>query len=349
MRAFSRWYFIIINHCQFLKIDLTLTQTFYVMDQEKHTLTWHTYSEHLQRTMREMMVSDNFTDVTLVTDDKKLFKAHRSILVACSPVLKDILQIQNQNNHPVIYLRGIEYSEIESIMQFIYLGETKVCKERMKELIKVAKNLEITQLSNEVEVGKPENDSPELGQELAAAECFNESNESISESDGESNSIYKDLLQKLLQEAEVKGSKFVCPKCDKVFSFKGALAQHIKSVHEGAKYACNQCDKEFSQISSRTVHIQSAHEGVRYTCTQCGYLAPYHSRLLRHIRSVHEGVKYACNQCDKQFSPQHLPRHIQSVHEGIKYNCYQCGKQFNRQDNLTTHIRSMHNEDIKYD
>ena len=348
MRAFSRWYFIIINHCQFLKIDLTLTQTFYVMDQEKHTLTWHTYSEHLQRTMREMMVTNNFTDVTLVTDDKKLFKAHRSILVACSPVLKDILQIQNQNNHPVIYLRGIEYSEIESIMQFIYLGETKVCKERMKELIKVAKNLEITQLSNEVEVGKPENDSPELGQELAD-ECFNESNESISESDGESNSIYKDLLQKLLQEAEVKGSKFVCPKCDKVFSFKGGLAQHIKSVHEGAKYACNQCDKEFSQISSRTVHIQSAHEGVRYTCTQCGYLAPYHSRLLRHIRSVHEGVKYACNQCNKQFSPQHLPRHIQSVHEGIKYNCYQCGKQFNRQDNLTTHIRSMHNEDIKYD
>ena len=49
-------------------------------------------------------------------------------------------------------------------MQFIYLGETKVCKERMKELIKVAKNLEINQLINEVEVGKPENDSPEQGQ-----------------------------------------------------------------------------------------------------------------------------------------------------------------------------------------
>ena len=66
--------------------------------------------------MQEMLTSDEFTDVTLVTDDKKTIKAHRNILSACSPVFKNILQMEITNNtHPIIYLRGIQYLEIESI------------------------------------------------------------------------------------------------------------------------------------------------------------------------------------------------------------------------------------------
>ena len=80
--------------------------------------------------MREMMTSDDFTDVTLVTDDKNTIKAHRNILSACSPVFKNILQMEINNVHPVIYLRGIQYPEIESILQFIYLGQTKFNEER---------------------------------------------------------------------------------------------------------------------------------------------------------------------------------------------------------------------------
>ena len=93
--------------------------------------------------MREMMTSDDFTDVTLVTDDKKTIKAHRNILSACSPVFKNILQMEINNSHPVIYLRGIQYSEIESILQFIYLGEAKFYEERMNEFLSVSKSLEI--------------------------------------------------------------------------------------------------------------------------------------------------------------------------------------------------------------
>ena len=43
------------------------------------------------------------------------------------------------NSHPIIYLRGIQYSEIESILQFIYLGEEKFYEERMNEFPKVLK------------------------------------------------------------------------------------------------------------------------------------------------------------------------------------------------------------------
>ena len=78
-------------------------------------------------------------DVTLVTDDKKTLKEHRNILSACSPVFKNIFQMEIENRHPVIYLRGIQYSEIESLLQFIYLGEEKFYEERMNEFPKVLK------------------------------------------------------------------------------------------------------------------------------------------------------------------------------------------------------------------
>ena len=66
------------------------------MQQEKYSLTWHTYSDYLRGMMQEMMTSENFADVTLVCDDKKTVRAHRNILSACSPVFKNILQMHTQ-------------------------------------------------------------------------------------------------------------------------------------------------------------------------------------------------------------------------------------------------------------
>ena len=45
------------------------------MHPDKYTLTWHSHPDYLREIMREMMTSDDFTDVTLVTDDKKTIKA----------------------------------------------------------------------------------------------------------------------------------------------------------------------------------------------------------------------------------------------------------------------------------
>ena len=56
------------------------------MTQEKYNLNWHTYSDHLREMLHEMMKSNELTDVTLVCDDKRTFKAHKIVLSACSSV-----------------------------------------------------------------------------------------------------------------------------------------------------------------------------------------------------------------------------------------------------------------------
>ena len=97
------------------------------MEQEKYNLSWRTYSDHLREMLHDMLKSEKLTDVTLVCDDKRQFKAHKIVLSACSSVFKSIISDLSQKSS-VIYLRGIKHQEMESILEFMYLGVPHCCK-----------------------------------------------------------------------------------------------------------------------------------------------------------------------------------------------------------------------------
>ena len=61
------------------------------MNQDMFNLKWYTYTDHLREMLHDMMSSNELTDVTLVTEDKKLFRAHKVVLSASSPVFKSII------------------------------------------------------------------------------------------------------------------------------------------------------------------------------------------------------------------------------------------------------------------
>ena len=160
-----------------------------------------------------MSSDDSFADVTLVTDDKKQIKAHRNILSACSSVFKEILQISTNNNHPVIYLRGIQHSEMESILQFIYLGEAKFYEERMNEFLTVAKNLDIRELAKGIE-------------------------------DGDSAAVNEDDTVIEAEESQIEADDVAEPsKQDIEESDEGQHKTQSGVVSKGYKYECQQCDK----------------------------------------------------------------------------------------------------------
>ena len=296
----------IINH----KLDLkdSVCCLLSKMDQEKSTLTWHTYSDHLRNILKEISSDDSFADVTLVTDDKKQIKAHRNILSACSPVFKDILQINTNDINPVIYLRGIQYPEMESILEFIYLGEAKFYKERMNEFIMVAKNLDIRELGKGIMIGD-------------SASAYNTNIETE-----ESANVMYDMEKSIKVDVD-----------------EGDVKKEHKAKHEGDRYACNQCNQHFTSQSCVTRHIQSVHEGIKYACNQCNYQARRQDSLTTHIQSKHEGLKYGCNQCDYQFKfPSGLRYHMKSLHEGVKYACNQCDYQAKDRSNLIKHVKRKH-------
>merc|ERR1712179_533107 len=103
----------------------------------------------------DVFTENSFCDVTLVSDDQKPFHAHRYVLSTFSPVLKNIL-LTNPHSHPLIYLRGVNHQELDSILQFIYLGKASVSHSNMQRLAQAAKDL---QIKNLLEIIKMENPS----------------------------------------------------------------------------------------------------------------------------------------------------------------------------------------------
>ena len=118
------------------------------MATEQFNLNWHTYTDHLKELMQCLLESSKSSDVTLVCDDKIKFKAHKFVLIACSPLFQSIIDDLPNKGDSVIYLRGVHSQDMKSILQFMYLGQATFYQDRMNEFISVARSLEIKEIIN---------------------------------------------------------------------------------------------------------------------------------------------------------------------------------------------------------
>ena len=82
---------------------------------------WMSSSTYVTEILQEFLNSNILTDVTLVSDDGIECYAHKAVLSACSTTFQTVLKDQGQNN-PVIHLIGHAYQEIESMLEYMYLG-----------------------------------------------------------------------------------------------------------------------------------------------------------------------------------------------------------------------------------
>ena len=141
---------------------------------ERVNFTWYDYSEHVTDTIQEMFFSNDFKDVTLVSEDKNEIRAHKNILSASSPVLKRLIT-DNHGNQPIL-LDGVRYNELLCVLQYVYLGETKLFKANMNSFLTAAKKLQIKDLEKNVkrkidEIKVAKLASMERTQSLTKTEC----------------------------------------------------------------------------------------------------------------------------------------------------------------------------------
>ena len=123
------------------------------MTQDIYNLKWNHFNGNLDFNLKELLFGNKLTDVTLVSDDKIAFKAHKFLLGACSPVLRDLL-IEAFHPQPTIYLRGIHSYELEAILSFLYLGKTQFYHSRMKKFFEAGKELQMNQLKDDLVIDR---------------------------------------------------------------------------------------------------------------------------------------------------------------------------------------------------
>ena len=105
------------------------------------------FHSHVSSSFQDLYSMKAFSDVTLVSDDQTQFQAHKSVLSACSPVMKSIC-LSSPDTHSVIHLTGVEQQVLQSIIEFMYIGEARVNQNYISEFIKISKGLQLEDVEN---------------------------------------------------------------------------------------------------------------------------------------------------------------------------------------------------------
>ena len=105
----------------------------------------------LKINLSDLLSTAYLSDVTLVTDDKKHFQAHKIILSACSQFFQNILVPYSVDfsHKPVVFLKGIKEQELTAILQFMYNGQAFFSEERTTQFLEAATTLEVTSIFQE--------------------------------------------------------------------------------------------------------------------------------------------------------------------------------------------------------
>lgn len=87
----------------------------------------------------------DFFDVTLSCEEDQI-EAHKVILSACSPFFKQVLR-RNKHEHPLLFLKGVRFVDLVSVLNFMYHGEVNVAQEELNSFLSVAEDLKVKGLT----------------------------------------------------------------------------------------------------------------------------------------------------------------------------------------------------------
>ena len=103
----------------------------------------------------ELRRSEELLDVTLACDDF-VVQAHKVVLAASSSFFREVIR-NSSHDKPFIYLKGVVAEDLESIIEYIYTGETQVAAENIPRFVKCGSELRVTGILTEEEDNKVTN------------------------------------------------------------------------------------------------------------------------------------------------------------------------------------------------
>jgi len=114
-------------------------------NSEKFCLRWNDFESNISVAFREIREEKDFFDCTLSCGARQI-QAHKLILSACSPFFRSILR-QNPHQNPLLYLKGVEFTDLQAVLNFMYHGEVNVAQEELNSFLSVAEDLQVKGLT----------------------------------------------------------------------------------------------------------------------------------------------------------------------------------------------------------
>ena len=147
---------------------------------EKFCLRWNEFETNIGCAFNDLREEKDFFDVTLVCEDSQV-EAHKVVLSACSPFFRSILR-RNPHHHPLLYLKGVTYRDLTSLLNFMYRGQVNVAQEELNTFLTVAEDLKVkglTQGSHQTPVKGEKTKSLSKTQSITSGRASSRKDESI--------------------------------------------------------------------------------------------------------------------------------------------------------------------------
>eukprot|EP00092_Neocalanus_flemingeri_P013215 GFUD01014242.1.p1 GENE.GFUD01014242.1~~GFUD01014242.1.p1 ORF type:complete len:314 (+),score=96.19 GFUD01014242.1:30-971(+) len=309
------------------------------MSSEKFCLRWNDFESNISSAFRELRDDKDFFDVTLACDDDQL-QAHKVILSACSPFFRTILR-RNKHEHPLLYLKGVKYADLVSVLNFMYQGEVNVAQEELNSFLAVAEDLKVKGLTQNGSNSKPvsrneppkpmRRDPPEkepsqpLKRSRPAPSFLPPSfPPSYQHADDEIEEVVPIKSEPATLPAVLTSTLSIpsTPPCDQPYS-AGVVADpdmeyeveeygDYDTEYEGSG-AQQEGNKDFSSTINQVLAYNT--ETLLWQCTVCGKSNSDKARIRRHAEVHFKGFIHACPHCgvEKKTSTA-LRIHIHNYH-----------------------------------
>ena len=272
-------------------------------DETQHDYNSEKHQSRLIKTFGKLYKSNILTDVTLVTEDHITIQAHKIVLCAGSEFFNDFLVGSSCGSNTLMYLRGVSESILRPLLEFLYLGETRVPQKSFDDFMNIANDLKIS------DIGKDDKKEAQLLEnDIKTEDITNDINEDPSNVEPEPDSTgYDSFGQPVFHQEDKPRKKYTynktsewanktseCHFCGKVMK-ASSLGLHIRSLHEKTfKFKCDHCPFEATRKDKIKDHLMQVHSiGYKFICdfSGCNFKTIRPSKL-----SIH---KYKCHFLDE--------------------------------------------------
>ncbi|RZB40347.1 BTB and/or BASP1 domain containing protein [Asbolus verrucosus] len=116
------------------------------MGSEHYCLRWNNHQSNLLGVFSQLLRDESLVDVTLACSEGHSIRAHKVVLSACSSYFQTLF-VDHPSRHPIVILKDVRFSELRTLIEFMYKGEVNVEYCQLSALLKTAESLKVKGLA----------------------------------------------------------------------------------------------------------------------------------------------------------------------------------------------------------
>ena len=312
------------------------------MESEKCCLQWNDFDSTISSAFRELRDDKNFFDVTLACEDEQI-QAHKVILSACSQFFRNILR-RNPHQHPLLYLKGVKYTELQSVLNFMYHGEVNVAQEDLNSFLAVAEDLRIkglTQKPSDSQTAQSSKSASNVEPRIKVKQYMKPKIPTpqpliIQEEEDDVQEVVPIKAEPREQPISGHANAYSRPSTVAVFAPEPDESIAEEDFQEYQNYG-----NDHPFVNSSTNQIQGV--DIEVGRMSCGREDEFEDFLKQNSGQI-EGGTWSCYLCGKITSGSgNMRQHFEAYHFSLGgFQCELCMKMFKTKHSLATHVSKNH-------